>query len=120
MGGFSEIVVPTPQVTSEFVLMTSGYSPIQPIVAIDHTASGTLKMPTEKTGEAPFRWNLSRGGPYMPTPIIANERLYVMDDGGILSVYSAKDGTRMLRQRVRNAESTSFTASQLRAMAIST
>ncbi|MFO0924160.1 MAG: PQQ-binding-like beta-propeller repeat protein [Pirellulales bacterium] len=111
LGGFSEIVVPTPQVTPDSILLTSGYSPVQPIVSLSHAARGNLKMPEDRKATAPFHWAIMRGGPYMPTPIIYKGKLYICDDGGILSVHSVDDGKRILRKRVRNAEATSFTAS---------
>lgn len=111
LGGFSEIVVPTPQVTPHSILLTSGYAPVQPIVSLAHSARGELKMPADKKGEAPFQWNTTRGGPYMPSPVIFEERLYVLDNGGVLSCYSMQDGTRLYRKRIRNNEATAFTAS---------
>jgi outer membrane protein assembly factor BamB len=116
LGGFSEIVVPTPQVTPHSILLTSGYAPVQPIVALQHGASGELKMPDDKKPEdkkgiAPFLWNVKRGGPYMPTPLVYQERLFVVDNGGILSCYSMEDGTRLFRKRIRNEEANAFTAS---------
>ena len=50
LSGMSEIVVPTPQVTPNYVLLASGYAPIRPIVAVKHNATGQLlvKKPTSK------------------------------------------------------------------------
>ena len=126
LGGFSEIVVPTPQVTPHSILLTSGYAPVQPIVALQHGATGELKMPDDKKPEAkkaddkttddkqeptPFIWNLKRGGPYMPTPLVYQERLFVVDNSGILSCYSMDNGTRLFRKRIRNEDANAFTAS---------
>jgi outer membrane protein assembly factor BamB len=121
LGGFSEIVVPTPQITPHTILLTSGYAPVQPIVALQHGASGELKMPPEKKADdkktddkkdtTPFLWNLKRGGPYMPTPIVYQERLFVVDNSGILSCYAMENGTRLFRKRIRSEEANAFTAS---------
>jgi outer membrane protein assembly factor BamB len=111
LGGFSEIVVPTPQVTPHSIVLASGYAPVQPIVSLSHSARGELKMPADKKGSDPFQWNVTRGGPYMPTPVIFQERLYVLDNSGILSCFSMQNGTRLYRKRIRNNEATAFTAS---------
>jgi outer membrane protein assembly factor BamB len=111
MGGFSEIAVPTPQVTPDLVLLTTGYAPIQPIIALKHSARGELKMPGEENPGDPFIWAKQRGGPYMPTPLIASNRLYVLDNSGILSSFELETGKRLFRQRVRNDEATAYTAS---------
>jgi outer membrane protein assembly factor BamB len=116
LGGFSEIVVPTPQITPHSILLTSGYAPVQPIVALQHGATGELKMPAEKRADdkqenSPFLWNLKRGGPYMPTPLVYQERLFVVDNSGILSCYSMENGTRLFRKRIRSEDANAFTAS---------
>ncbi len=70
-------------------------------------------MPEEKKGTAPFQWNTLRGGPYMPTPIIYRDQLYVLDNSGILSSFSMRDGNRLYRKRIRNEEANAFTASPI-------
>ena len=49
----------------------------------------------------------------MPTPLIFEERLYVLDNNGVLSCYAMQDGTRLYRKRIRNNEATAFTASPI-------
>ncbi len=104
---------------------------MQPIVALQHGATGELKLPPDKKADAkntdekkaddqktedqkvstPFIWSLKRGGPYMPTPIVYQERLFVVDNSGILSCYSMENGTRLFRKRIRNEDANAFTAS---------
>ncbi len=47
----------------------------------------------------------------MPTPIVYQERLFVVDNSGILSCYSMENGTRLFRKRIRNEDANAFTAS---------
>ena len=115
MGGFSEIVVPTPQVTRDLVVVCSGYAPVRPIVALRHGAHGLIKIPSEKQGEAPFAWSLDRAGPYMPTPLIQDKKLYVLENSGILSCYSMEDGKQVFKQRVRSDLANAYTASPVAA-----
>jgi outer membrane protein assembly factor BamB len=111
MGGFSEIVVPVPQVLPELSLLTSGYAPVQPIVALLHSARGDLKIPTGSQTELPFVWAQMRGGPYMPTPVVAKGRAYVLENNGILSSYELNSGKRVFRQRLRGDKATAYTSS---------
>jgi outer membrane protein assembly factor BamB len=111
MGGFSEIVVPTPQVTPDFAVMCSGYAPVRPIVAVRHGAHGLIKIPVDKQTDAPIAWSLERAGPYMPTPLIQNNKLYVLENSGILSCYSMEDGKQVFKQRVRSDVANAYTAS---------
>ncbi|MCU0720231.1 MAG: PQQ-binding-like beta-propeller repeat protein, partial [Pirellula sp.] len=111
LGGFSEIVVPTPQITRDLIMLTSGYRPIMPIVTLSHKARGELQMPKDKELSEPFFWTAMRGGPYMPTPLIRKDRLYVLDNSGIVSCYKLESGERLFRQRLRGEKASAFTAS---------
>jgi len=111
MGGFSEIVVPTPQITPEIALLTSGYAPVQPIVALSHSARGDLVLPKGDEKKEFFVWSQTRGGPYMPTPLILNKRLMILDNGGLLSCLDIESGKRLYRQRLRNDKASAYTAS---------
>ena len=111
MGGFSEIVVPTPQVTRDLSILCSGYAPVRPIVALHHAARGTLKLPSDKESDPSIAWSLDRAGPYMPTPLIQNNRLYVLENSGILSCYALESGKQVYKQRVRSDIANAYTAS---------
>jgi outer membrane protein assembly factor BamB len=105
----SEIVVPTPNVSEGLIYIASGYSPIQPIVAIRPEARGELKLPGRKPkdgGEAPesdpgIAWSEQRGGPYMPTPIVYGDFLYVCANNGVITCYRAKTGEQVYKKRLK-------------------
>ncbi|MCU0707557.1 MAG: PQQ-binding-like beta-propeller repeat protein [Pirellula sp.] len=111
MGGFSEIVVPTPQVLPEFAVVTSGYAPVQPIVALRHSARGDLKIPESPSEDSPFLWAQMKGGPYMPTPVVTVDQMTILDNGGILTGLDLATGKRLFRQRLRGEKATAYTAS---------
>lgn len=118
----SEIVVPTPNVSEGLIYLASGYSPIQPIIAIRPEARGELKLPGRKPkdgGEAPesdpgIAWSEQRGGPYMPTPIVYGEFLYVCSNNGVVTCYRAKTGEQVYKKRLSGGI-LSFTASPVAA-----
>jgi outer membrane protein assembly factor BamB len=121
--GHSEIVVPTPFVANQLIYVASGYSPIQPIVAIRPTMRGELELPGVQkddgttTPEAPdqLAWSVNRGGPYMPTPIAYGDYLYVCSNAGVLTCYHATTGEEMYRERIKTGGIASFTASPIAA-----
>ena len=43
---------------------------------------------------------MTKGAPKMPSPILVGEQLYVVNDGGILSVVNAKTGELDWRERL--------------------
>src|SRR3989442_1392329 len=69
LSGNSEITIPTPIVGPGFVVITNGYRGVQPIYAIKPGASGDISVKENQSG--PFvAWSATRGGPYIPTPVI--------------------------------------------------
>lgn len=115
MGGFSEIVVPTPQITPTAALLTSGYAPVQPILALKHDARGELKIPEDGKPKDAFLWSVMRGGPYMPTPVVFENRVYLLDNSGILSCLDLGTGVKVFRQRLRSDKASAYTSSPVAA-----
>ncbi len=99
-GNHSEIVVPTPFVAHDLIFITSGYSPIQPIVAIELDAEGDITLPQGESEGEFVAWYKSKGGPYMPTHIVYGDYLYLCSNSGIVSCLQAKTGERVYRQRL--------------------
>lgn len=96
----SEITVPTPVVAHGLIFVTSGYRPVQPIWAIRPGGEGDIS-PKEGSESSEFvAWSKSRGGPYMPTPIVVGEYLYACGNGGMLTCYEARTGKQVYQQRM--------------------
>ena len=124
----SEIVVPTPFVAHDLIFVSSGYTPVQPIVAIRPTARGELKLPgkskddstegtsgTANNANAGIAWSHLRGGPYMPTPIAYGDFLYTCANNGVLTCYRATTGEQVYKKRLPGSGSLSFTGSPIAA-----
>jgi outer membrane protein assembly factor BamB len=56
-----------------------------------------------------------RGGPSMPTPLIAQNKVFILDNSGLLSCLSLENGKRLYRQRLRNEKANAFTSSPVAA-----
>jgi len=54
-------------------------------------------------------WKLSKGAPKKPSPILVDELVYVINDGGILTVVQANDGSLVWRERLEGEYSASPT-----------
>jgi outer membrane protein assembly factor BamB len=106
----SEITTPTPIVAHDLIFVTSGYAPIQPIYAIRPGANGDISLKDNKESNEFIAWSKNRGGPYMPTPIVYGELLYVCSNQGVLTAYNALTGERVYQQRLADRGG-SFTAS---------
>lgn len=54
-------------------------------------------------------WKLSKGAPKKPSPILVNELVFVINDGGILTVVNLYDGSLIWRERLEGEYSASPT-----------
>jgi len=100
LAGNSEITIPTPIVGPGFVIVANGYRGVQPIFAIKPGASGDLTLKNEQTQSQFISWSTTRGGPYIPTPIIYGDLLYVLGNNGVLAAYKVRTGERVYQERV--------------------
>lgn len=104
--GNPEITATTPIAAHDMIYIANGYRPIQPIYAIKQgVANGDITLPEGKETNEFVAWSKSRGGPYMPTPIIYGEHMYILANNGVVTVYNAKTGERLYQQRVANGGS---------------
>jgi outer membrane protein assembly factor BamB len=86
--GDGQVKVSTPVLAGDLAIVTGGWpQAARPIYAI-RVADGTLA------------WKVDRGSPYMPTPIVYEDLLYVLTDNGVLGVYDVKTGTRVYQRRI--------------------
>ena len=108
----SEITTPTPFVAHDLIYVTSGYAPIQPIYAIRPGATGDITLKEGEESNQFIAWSKKRGGPYMPTPIVYGDLLYVCSNQGVMTAYNARTGERVYQQRLADRGG-AFTASMV-------
>ena len=113
LSGNSEIAIPTPVIGPNLVIVSNGYTPVQPIFAIRPGATGDITPKAGQTQNESIAWSTNRGGPYIPTPVIYKDQLYVLGINGVLTVYDVRTGQRVYQQRVGGGGS--FSASPVAA-----
>ncbi|HUF23882.1 MAG TPA: PQQ-binding-like beta-propeller repeat protein [Vicinamibacterales bacterium] len=94
LGGSSQITAPTPIFTPDAIIVASGRRPTAPILAIKPGARGDI------TGTASVLWQKTQRGPYMPTPVIYRDQLYVLGNAGIFDSYNYRTGEEIYRSRL--------------------
>jgi outer membrane protein assembly factor BamB len=78
----------------------------RPLYAIKPGASGDIS-PAEGETTGPFiAWFQPRGTPYTGSPLYYRERLYSLNDGGMMQVFEAATGREIYRARVGGASNT--------------
>ncbi|MEW6157657.1 MAG: PQQ-binding-like beta-propeller repeat protein [Verrucomicrobiota bacterium] len=110
--GMSSIAIPTPLAGDGLLFVTSGYvgDKLRPLYAIRPGAAGDISLPEGQTHHAFIAWSDPVGGPYNPSPLFYEGRLYVLFDRGLISCRDAKTG-RIFYDRERLPNGFAFTSS---------
>ena len=111
--GNSEIAIPTPIVGPGVVVITNGYRGVQPIFAIKPGAQGDITLQNKATKSDSVSWSTTRGGPYIPTPVIYGDQLYVLQNNGVFAAYKVGTGEQVYQKRL--GEGGAFSASPVAA-----
>lgn len=113
--GNSMIAGSTPVVAlgGDLFVVGNGYRPLKPLYAIRQGARGEIAL--GESGSSPsVAWSHKSGGPYYTTPLVYGEHLYVLTENGVLTLYYARTGEEIYRQRVGDKGAT-FSASPVAA-----
>lgn len=108
--GSSNITAPTPIFADHHIVVCSGRRPVKPIFVIRGGGRGDLSLPEGETSSDWIAWSSRGKGPYMPTPIIYGDLLYVLNNDGAFTCYTLKTGEKHFRLRVKHGGS-GFSAS---------
>jgi outer membrane protein assembly factor BamB len=114
LSGNSEITIPTPVVGPGLVIVTNGYRGVQPITAIKPGSKGDITLKGEDTKNDAIAWSAKRGGPYIPTPLIYRDQLYLLQGNGVVATHDVRTGQRIYQERLV-ATGGSFSASPVAA-----
>ena len=93
--------VASPTIVDDMVIF-GGWGNNKPVYAIRTNATGTVS-PTAGA-ESGIVWSTQRGGPEIPSPLIANGQLYILGGNGVLSAYDVRDGKQIYQQRAATGE----------------
>ena len=107
--GTAQLVTPTILIGDGLIYSTSGRN--GPIMAIRPGGSGDVT-------DSRVAWRLNGGGPYIPTGVIYRQRLYIINDTGILSCFDAASGKLIWKDRLRGNFTASLVAADGRIFAI--
>ena len=101
--GLESNAVPTPVVSNDLVVLTSG-APNKIALAIRAGGHGDV------TGTSHLVWSYNKGTAYVPSPILYGEYLYLMAGNGSLTCLEAKTG-KVVYEAARVPKAIPFTAS---------
>ena len=102
-GGLGMNTIPQPVRQDDLVFVMSGFRDPK-LLAIRLGGEGDL------TGSASIVWGQTKGNSYTPSPVIHDNKLYVLTDNGMISCYNARTGESYYHQ-VRLPKTYNFKAS---------
>jgi outer membrane protein assembly factor BamB len=114
LGPNSEIPVGSPVVTPDLIYVTAGYPPVKPIYAIRPGSRGDLALPAGVERSEALAWSKSRGGTYIPSPLVYRGYFYTNENNGLLVCYDAATGELLYRARI-GGEGGAYSASPIAA-----
>ena len=93
----TQVKVPSPVASPAGVIVTGGYPRgSRPLYVVRPGLQGTIDPASPQS----FGWRTERGSPYVPTPLVYGDEVYVLADNGVLTVYDAKSGERHYQHRL--------------------
>jgi outer membrane protein assembly factor BamB len=72
----------------------------RPVFAIRPGASGDITLPADATDSTFVAWFQPRLSGYTPSPLVYRDRVYAVNDNGILQVVDAKSGREVYKARL--------------------
>ena len=106
LGGMSTVTIPTPLAKFGLLYVSSGYifDPVRPVCAIRPGATGDITLGQGEGGSQYVAWRQKAASPYVPSPLVYGDYLYVLYDRGLLSCYEARTGKEVYgKQRLGSA-----------------
>jgi len=98
LGPTSIQVVASPVVGAKNLFVSSGYPPARPIYAVKPGIRADHNIESDDDAK-PLAWYQTRGGAYMPTPLLYRGLLYVVHHNGRIVAYDARSGERVYQAR---------------------
>lgn len=116
LGGMSSIAVPTPFPGQDLLYVSSGYvgdALNRPLFAIKPGARGNITLKKDQHSSDAIAWRQPLDGPYMPTPILYRDQLFVLYDRGMISSFNPKTGEPIYKKQRVSKGTAQFTASPI-------
>jgi outer membrane protein assembly factor BamB len=92
-------VVASPVVGSKHVFVSSGYPPARPIYAVKPGIRGEHVIESDEDAKTVLAWRQTRGGAYMPTPLLYRGLFYVVHHNARIVAHDARSGAKVYQAR---------------------
>jgi len=105
MSGGGDIQIPTPIIGKDLIYFNSAHGKSSPIIAVKTNATGDITLKDSETTNNYIQWSLPRGGSYMHTMLLYNNRLYNVNWNGTLICLDPLTGKEIYNAKLGNTKS---------------
>jgi outer membrane protein assembly factor BamB len=105
MSGGGDIQIPTPIIGKDLIYFNSAHGKSSPIIAVKTNATGDITLKDSETTNNYIQWSLPRGGSYMHTLLLYNNRLYNVNWNGALICLDPFTGKEIYNAKLGNTKS---------------
>jgi outer membrane protein assembly factor BamB len=105
MSGGGDIQIPTPIIGKDLIYFNSAHGKSSPIIAVKTNATGDITLKDSETTNNYIQWSLPRGGSYMHTMLLYNNRLYNVNWNGALICLDPLTGKEIYNAKLGNTKS---------------
>ena len=105
MSGGGDIQIPTPIIGKDLIYFNSAHGKSSPIIAVKTNAIGDITLKDSETTNNYIQWSLPRGGSYMHTLLLYNNRLYNVNWNGTLICLDPLTGKEIYNAKLGNTKS---------------
>jgi len=109
MKGGGDIQIPTPVIGNDLIYFNSAHGPNSPVMAVKTSAAGDITLKDKETSNEFVQWSVPRGGSYMHTLLLYNNRLYNVNWNGLVVCLDPLSGKEIYTAKL--GKSKSFIAS---------
>ncbi len=111
MAGGGDIPIPAPVIGPDLIYINGAHGKFAPIYAIKKSARGDITLNPDQTSNQYVQWGMTRGGSYISTLLLYNNRLYNLGWNGAVNCYDPLTGKEIYRAKL--GKSSSFYASMV-------
>lgn len=109
MSGGGDIPIPMPIVSGKMIYLNGAHGKFSPIIAVSSDATGDITLAPNTTSNNYVKWSRPRGGSYMHSMLLYNNKLYNIDWNGTVTCINPLTGVNIYTAKL--GKSKSFVAS---------
>ena len=102
LGGMKGMPIPLAISDSQLLYVGAGdqTGATRPLFAVRPGAAGDISLRPGETSNTYVAWFLERSSAYIPSPLAYRNRLYVVQDNGIMAAYESRTGRQVYKARI--------------------